>query len=115
MLKTFKFLFLSSVEAIMSTTEDIVESDMEGSSGDLFSLSMKLLWYYQKMKPGVLTESGFNVCKLLLMPGNVTEETLDNILDILILEQTDTRMWLEKVKFQLIIVISRRPTMNISN
>jgi len=61
---------------------------------------MKLLLLYQKVKPGVLTESGFNICKLLFKESfNGDQENAAHALDVLLIEnKDDTRLWLEKAR-----------------
>ena len=73
----------------------------EEERNDILSLSMKLLWLYQKLKPGVLTESGFNICKLLFKDSlNGDQNSVRYALDVLLTEKKeDTRLWLEKVSF----------------
>ena len=65
----------------------------------LLSSSTKILHQYQEVRGGLITDSGFNICKLLLA-GSVAgvASNVNVVFDILLLENNDNiRMWLEKV------------------
>ena len=65
----------------------------------LLSLSTKILHQYQEVQTGSITDSGYNICKLLLSDSVAGEASnADVVFDILLLENSDnTRTWLEKV------------------
>ena len=65
----------------------------------LLSLSTKILHQYQEVQTGSITDSGYNICKLLLADSVAGEASnADVVFDILLLENSDnTRTWLEKV------------------
>lgn len=63
----------------------------------LLDQSVKCLNLCQKIKPGILTLSGYNICKLLLFSRNVTEDVLLGSLQILLAEpQSGVTTWLKK-------------------
>uniref|UniRef100_A0A7M5VE34 Nucleolar pre-ribosomal-associated protein 1 n=2 Tax=Clytia hemisphaerica TaxID=252671 RepID=A0A7M5VE34_9CNID len=63
----------------------------------LFSTT-KMLSYYQQIKNSCITESGYNICKLLLEESIMGNDGIaETVLDVMLLEDGDnTRMWLEK-------------------
>ena len=73
----------------------------------LLSLSTKILHQYQEVQTGSITDSGYNICKLLLADSVAgVASNADVVFDILLLEKSDnTRTWLEKVSSRIINII----------
>ena len=61
----------------------------------LLDLSIQCLNQYQILKPGILTLSGFNICKMLIFSRPPTEDIMSRSLQIL-LNETGVHMWLKK-------------------
>ena len=88
--------FFSKNIYIFFVDESLTVTDEDGS---ILVSSSKILQQYQEIKSGLITDSGYNICKLLLPDSIVGEADVAGIvLDVLLLEDNDnTRMWLEKV------------------
>lgn len=77
--------------------EDVPCEEKSENKLATFTSCVRCLHLYQVLKPGVLTESGYNICKLLLFEDTAcNEDVLELSLDILLQEQTGIRSWVEK-------------------
>ena len=79
--------------------DEMCQTITEEDRLSLLSLSTKILHQYQEVQTGSITDSGYNICKLLLADSVAGEASnADVVFDILLLENSDnTRTWLEKV------------------
>lgn len=79
--------------------EEVSQPVSEEDRLSLLSLSTKILHQYQEVQTGSITDSGYNICKLLLADSvSGVASNADVVFDILLLENSDnTRTWLEKV------------------
>ena len=88
--------------------DDAEKSDECGSNdvqACLLERSVHALYLYQCIKPGILTESGFNICKLLVLNKRVNENVIKDSLDLMLKEKHDVMSWLDKVRLKFSIQI----------
>ena len=89
--------------------DDAEQSDERGSNdvqSCLLERSVHVLYLYQSIKPGILTESGFNICKLLVLNKRVNENVIKDSLDLM-LKEKHVMSWLDKVRLKFSIRIYR--------
>ena len=73
----------------------------------LLERSVHALHLYQSIKPGILAESGFNICKLLVLNKRVNENVIKDSLNLMLKEKHDVMSWLDKVWRKFLIQIYR--------
>ena len=60
--------------------------------------SIDCLHLFQILKPGILSDSGYNICKLLIFNNDDVNATIvSKSFQILLLENSSVRSWLDKV------------------
>ncbi|XP_065650040.1 uncharacterized protein LOC100204624 isoform X2 [Hydra vulgaris] len=74
--------------------QGIVEKEQQSN---VLERSIECLYLFQVLKPGIISDSGYNICKLLIFTNNeISASIVGKSLQILLLENTSVRSWLDK-------------------